>query len=62
MRQRLSIAILSVSFALSAQAQYPTIPRDLEARGDSVMNGYKLLSDKAWEKALPIVEADEKKG
>ncbi|MBS1665253.1 MAG: polysaccharide lyase [Bacteroidetes bacterium] len=62
MYQRLFIAIVGASFALSAQAQYPTIPHDLEARGDSVMNTYKVLSDKAWEKALPIVEADEKKG
>ena len=69
MRQRLFIAIkfftvtsFAVSLALTVHAQYPKIPPALEAQGDSIMNGYKQLSDKAWEKALPIVEKDEKSG
>ena len=62
MSQRFTFAIFGVCLALTASAQYPTIPHDLEAKGDSVMNGYKQLSDKAWEKALPTVEKDEKSG
>ena len=62
MRQRLFIAIIGSSLALSARAQYPKIPPALEAQGDSIMNGYKQLSDKAWEKVLPIIEKDEKDG
>ena len=62
MNQRLIIAILGTSLTLAAHAQYPRIPPALEAQGDSVMNGYKELSDKAWEKALPIIEKDEKNG
>jgi len=64
MKQRLTIAIgICCSFlALIARAQYPVIPHDLEAKGDSAMRVYKQLSDKAWEKALPIVEQEEKNG
>lgn len=62
MNRRLLIAILGTGLTLAAHAQYPKIPPALEAQGDSVMNGYKELSDKAWEKALPIIEKDEKNG
>ncbi|WP_431209245.1 hypothetical protein ACQ86N_23945 [Puia sp. P3] len=62
MNQRLVFAICSLSLALSARAQYPNIPHDLEAKGDSVMKGYKELSDRAWEKALPAIERDQKNG
>ena len=64
MNQRLTIAIgICCSFVtLIAQAQYPVIPHDLEAKGDSAMRVYKQLSDKAWEKALPIVEQEAKNG
>src|SRR5687767_557348 len=46
----------------SAQAQYPVIPRDLEAKGDSAMRVVKELSDKKWEKILPIIEKDAQQG
>ncbi len=45
-----------------AFAQYPTIPPALEKQGDSALNVVKRLSDEAWQKALPIVERDEKNG
>jgi hypothetical protein len=47
MKQRLIIAILGTGLTLTAHAQYPKIPPALEAQGDSVMNGYKQLSDQA---------------
>src|ERR1700749_4498875 len=62
MNLRLIIAILGTGLTLTAHAQYPKIPPALEAQGDSVMNGYKELSAKAGEKALPIIEKDEKNG
>jgi hypothetical protein len=48
--------ICSAALLCHVQAQYPKIPRELEAQGDSMMKVVKELSDKAWEKALPIVE------
>ena len=64
MNQRLTIAIgICCSFVtMIGRAQYPIIPHDLEAKGDSAMRVYKQLSDKAWEKALPIVEQEAKNG
>jgi len=43
-------------------AQYPVIPKSMEDSADAVMAGYRKLSDAAWEKALPAVEADAKQG
>ena len=63
MNLRLIIAIcLSGTVMTSARAQYPVIPHELAAQGDSTMNVYKQSSDKAWEKALPIVEKDTQNG
>ncbi|RYZ30793.1 MAG: polysaccharide lyase [Chitinophagaceae bacterium] len=56
---------ITCSFALAAQvvlAQYPTIPKTMEDSAEQVLAGYKKLSDEAWTKALPIIQADEKKG
>jgi len=56
---------ITCSFAFAAQAvfaQYPTIPKTMEDSAEQVLAGYKKSSDEAWAKALPIVQADEKKG
>ncbi|WP_300598223.1 polysaccharide lyase [Niabella sp.] len=45
-----------------AVAQYPVIPKSLEDSADAVMADYRKLSDAAWEKALPAVEAEAKSG
>src|ERR1700712_1348428 len=46
----------------SASAQYPKIPPALQDSTDKEMMKFQKLSDDAWAKALPIIEADEKKG
>lgn len=46
----------------SAWSQYPTIPKTLEDSADAAMKGFKNLSDQAWTKALPTIEAEEKSG
>jgi hypothetical protein len=48
--------------ANKAAAQYPKIPPAMEDSANKIMEGYKKLSDEAWAKAWPIIEADEKKG
>lgn len=45
-----------------AGAQYPVIPPALEDSANAEMKKIEKLSDEAWTKALPIVEADTKKG
>jgi hypothetical protein len=56
--------IFFLNFAIKnpCLAQYPTIPPALEDSQNLEMKKIQQLSDQAWEKALPIVEADEKKG
>src|ERR1043166_9593046 len=43
-------------------AQYPTIPPSLQDSTDRELAKVKKLSDAAWQKALPIIEAEAKKG
>ena len=47
---------------LLSQAQYPTIPPAIQDSADREMAKVKKLSDEAWEKALPVIEADAKNG
>lgn len=43
-----------------ASAQYPVIPDSVQQRADRQTAEIERLSDLAWEKALPIVEQEEK--
>src|SRR5687768_1968393 len=45
-----------------ANAQYPSVPKDVQQSADSIMKEARRKSDIAWAKALPIIEADAKKG
>ena len=56
----LTIGIMITS--VSVNAQYPTIPPALQDSADREMMKLQQLSDEAWQKALPIIEADTKKG
>lgn len=65
MKTNLRVSVLAVaclSFGTIARAQYPTIPPAMEDSANQVMKEYKKRSDEAWAKALPIIEADAKKG
>ncbi len=58
-------SILLVTFSLivtNSWAQYPTIPPTLEDSANKAMKAFEKLSDEAWSKALPIVEAEAKQG
>ena len=56
----IALAVCGVGLAYNARAQYPVIPHDMEARGDSIMEVYKKSSDSAWDKALPVIKAEGK--
>jgi len=64
MKKIWNILLLSAATGYAGQlsAQYPVIPKQLEAQADSVMKEYEKLSDEAWKKALPIIERDNKQG
>jgi hypothetical protein len=54
--------LVFAGFINRIQAQYPTIPPALQDSADAEMKKWQQLSDEAWAKALPIIEADAKKG
>lgn len=56
------ITALSILAAISAQAQYPTIPPSLQDSADAQLKAEKDQSDAAWAKALTVIQADEKNG
>ena len=43
-------------------AQYPNVPKDIQAASAAMMKEAERKSDEAWAKALPIIEADAKHG
>lgn len=56
------ICFLLLHINIPAFAQYPKIPPALEDSQNIEMKKFQQLSDDAWVKALPVIEADEKKG
>lgn len=59
----IAFSILVVTgFINRIHAQYPTIPPALQDSADAEMKKFQQLSDEAWAKALPVIEADAKKG
>jgi hypothetical protein len=61
--QKLFIALaIATGITGSVKAQYPTITPDVQRAADSLMDAARKHSDEAWNKALPIIEADAKNG
>ncbi|MEI9955928.1 MAG: polysaccharide lyase [Ferruginibacter sp.] len=59
----LSFCLLAaVLHSKKASAQYPIIPPALEDSENTEMKKFQALSDEAFAKALPIIEADKAKG
>src|SRR5690349_4762786 len=65
MKSRLKTLIIGCVMTASvtmANAQYPTIPQDVQKSADSLLDAARRHSDEMWAKALPIIENDVKKG
>ncbi|MGE5520495.1 MAG: pectate lyase family protein [Candidatus Dadabacteria bacterium] len=64
MRNSLFITTCAALIGLSnaAFAQYPDVPAETKAWADSLMTAATKHSDEAWAKALPIIDAEAKKG
>jgi len=57
------VIVTALSFGVTAAyAQYPVIPPAVQAVADSALAVAQRKSDAAWQKALPIIERDEKNG
>ncbi len=60
----LPLCLLTASLLMQnqANAQYPRIPPAVQDSADAIQKDLYKYSDEAWAKALPIIQADEKKG
>ncbi|MGF7232503.1 pectate lyase family protein [Arachidicoccus sp.] len=56
------IIFIVTLFPIVALAQYPIIPPAVQAVSDSALAVEQAYSDAAWQKALPIIQKDEKEG
>ena len=57
------VVVTALTFGFTgAYAQYPVIPPAVQAVADSALAVAQRKSDAAWQKALPIIERDEKNG
>ena len=59
---RLFVLTTILFISVSAAAQYPSVPREVQQSADSMMKEAQRKSEIAWAKALPIIEADAKNG
>ncbi len=64
MKKKTGLFLLAAMMGLAncAFAQYPHVPKNVQAESDSMMAKAMRHSDSAWAVALPIVRAEERKG
>ena len=59
---RLVVMVFILGCSTNLFAQYPTIPSNVQKWSDSLLDAARKHSDSAWAVALPIIDAEEKKG
>jgi hypothetical protein len=62
MKQNLLLIVIFISFLYPAYAQYPSVPSDVKAASDLLLEEARKRSDEAWEKALPIIDREARQG
>jgi hypothetical protein len=65
MKQRILpflFAAALLTFSQTVVAQYPDIPKDIQAQSEALMKETNRLSDIAWLKALPAIEKESRAG
>ncbi|HEY6505375.1 MAG TPA: polysaccharide lyase [Chitinophagaceae bacterium] len=60
--KKLLPGFLFLTFAVSANAQYPDIPDDVQRSSDSLLKAARRHSDSAWNIAYPIIQEEAKRG
>ena len=61
-KHSLQLALAGLLLSTAAFAQYPKIPAAAKKTSDSLLAEAERKSEIAWQKALPIIEAEAKKG
>ena len=58
--KKIIMMLFAAALVLPAAAQYPTVPDSVVRRAAKQSAVWNMLADQAWEKALPIIEQEEK--
>lgn len=58
MNKHLLTILLSIGAVSATQAQYPSVPKEVQQQTAVMMNQVRAASDAAWAKALPIVKEE----
>ncbi|MBE7169406.1 MAG: polysaccharide lyase [Williamsia sp.] len=59
---KIFLVAFTAGVAQTALAQYPDVPKPVQAWADSLMTAARKHSDEAWLKALPAIEKEAKNG
>jgi hypothetical protein len=62
MKKRIILLTVCVALTVSAFAQYPQVPKKVQEESEAMMKAAKAHSDSAFAVALPIIQADQRKG
>ncbi len=60
--KKLYTGLVLLFVVVSAKAQYPDIPKDVQQASDSLMRAANKHSDSAWQIAWPIIQKEAKEG
>jgi hypothetical protein len=61
-KHSLQLVLAGLLLGTTAFAQYPKIPSAAKKTSDSLLAEAERKSEIAWQKALPVIEAEAKKG
>lgn len=56
------VVVLLTALNWTVFAQYPSIPKDIQAETNKMMDEAMKRSDEAWQKALPVIEQEARQG
>lgn len=59
---KFSLCAVAILLAITVNAQYPDIPKDVKQKSDSLMRAANAHSDSAWQAAWPIIQQQAKEG
>ena len=60
--KRIFIGCFSLAAMITANAQYPDVPQEIQDEMTVMMKEVQRKSDSAWAKAWPVIDAEQKKG
>lgn len=60
--RKIGLLTLASGIVIIANAQYPKITADVQRASDSLLNAARIHSEEAWQKAVPIIDAEARQG